>query len=148
LARTHAKAIATRLENELANLLWEMGYAVVRGPSSGSGAKKRYQPDLVAIKNGVVIVIEVKKGRRGKPLYIPARQLKGLREFAKRARALVVIAVRLPGAEWRIHKLDDLSLTPRGNAKIEAPETGIRLEIFDELLFPKHRKLVEFVRDD
>ncbi|MCE4600595.1 MAG: Holliday junction resolvase [Desulfurococcales archaeon] len=139
------KAIASRLENELANILWDMGYAVVRGPSSGSGTKRRYQPDLVAVKKGVVLVIEAKKGRRGKPVYVPARQVKGLREFAVRAGAIALVAVRLPGSvEWRIHRLEDLPLTPGGSAKIAVPEDGLRLEVFDELMFPRHRRLTEF----
>lgn len=144
MAGVPGKAIASRLENELANTLWSMGYAVVRGPSSGSGARKRYQPDLVAIKNGVVLVIEVKKARRGKVLYVPERQVRGLREFASRAGGQAIIAAKIPGLGWRIHKLDDLDYTKAGSARIESPESGLKLEVFDEILFPKSRRITEW----
>ncbi len=142
--RTPIKQIASRLENELANILWNLGYAVVRGPSSGSRVKKRYQPDLVAIKNGVVLVIEVKKARRSNPVYVPRRQVEGLREFASRSGGTALIAVRLTGGEWRIHKLSDLELTPAGNAKISKPDSGIKLQAFDEILFPRSKRLTEY----
>ena len=142
--KTHIKQLASRLENELANLLWSLGYAVVRGPSSGSRVQKRYQPDLVAMKNGVILVIEAKKGKRGKPLYIPARQVEGLNEFAKRSGGSAYIAVRLPGGDWRMHKLSDLPLTPSGNAKINRPEDGLKLEVLNEILFPRSRRLTEY----
>ena len=142
--RTGLKQYAARLENELANMLWSLGYAVVRGPSSGSRVKKRYQPDLVAIKKGRILVIEVKKARRGKPLYIPSRQVKGLREFAERSGGLAVIAVKIPRSEWRIHELSGLGLTPGGSARISDPESGLRLEAFDEILFPKSKRLTDY----
>ena len=143
--RTPVKQLASRMENELANLLWEMGYAVVRGPSSGSGVRKRYQPDIVAVKKGVVIVIEVKKASRGKPVYIPARQVRGLREFAERSGGVAYIAVRLPGGDWRMHKLSDLPVTPSGGAKVADPESGLRVNVLDEILFPHSRRLTDMV---
>ncbi|MCE4622086.1 MAG: Holliday junction resolvase [Desulfurococcales archaeon] len=144
MAKTPGKVIASRLENELANLLWSMGYAVVRGPSSGSGVRRRYQPDIVAIKNGVVLVIEVKKAREGKTVYIPERQVRGLKEFASRAKGLALIAVRIAGLGWRIHRLEDLDYTRNGNARIASPESGLKIEVFDELLFPKSRRITEW----
>ncbi len=122
-----------------------MGYAVVRGPSSGSGVRRRYQPDLVAAKNGVVVVVEVKRGREGRRLYIPARQVEGLEEFARRAGGVAVVAVKLPRQGWRIHFLRDLPRTPGGSARVDRPEAGLRLHVFDELLFPKARRITEFV---
>lgn len=144
MAKAAGKAIASRLENELANLLWEMGYAVVRGPSSGSGVKRRYQPDIVAIKSGVVLVIEVKRAHKGRTLYVPERQVRGLREFASRANGLPLIAARIPGLGWRIHRLEEAEYTRAGSARIEAPESGLRLEVFEEILFPKSRRITEW----
>ena len=139
------KALAARLENDLANRLWELGFAVVRGPSSGSGARKRFQPDLVAIKDGVVLVIEVKRGRSGRPLYIRREQVEGLREFSRRARGIPVIAVHVPGRGWRLHLLEGLDETESGNVKVARPESGHRLEAFLEILFPRHRRIDEFL---
>lgn len=144
MGRAPGKAVASRLENELANTLWSMGYAVVRGPSSGSRAKRRYQPDLVAVKGGAVLVIEVKKARAGRTVYVPARQVEGLREFASRAGGIALIAARLPGSGWRLHRLEELESTRSGSVRIESPESGVKLEVFDELLFPKSRRLTEW----
>ena len=140
------KEKGARAENELANKLWEMGYAVVRGPSSGSRVRRRYQPDIVALKKGKIVVAEVKTGERLKPIYIKSHQLAKLTNFAKRSGGLPVIAVKLRGDGWRIHTLENLELTKTGNAKIPRPEAGYRLRDFDELLFPKTRKLVEFMK--
>ncbi len=139
------KALAARLENDLANRLWELGFAVVRGPSSGSGARRRFQPDLVAIRGGVVVVIEVKRARRGRPLYLRREQVEGLREFARRAGGLAVVAAHIPGVGWRFHMIDGLEETASGNLKIARPEAGHRMEAFLELLFPRSRRMDEFL---
>ncbi|MEB3860160.1 MAG: Holliday junction resolvase [Desulfurococcales archaeon] len=140
------KEKGARVENELANKLWELGYAVVRGPASGSRVRRRYQPDIVALKKGKIVVAEVKTGERLKPIYIKASQLSKLTSFAKRSGGLPVIAVKLKGDGWRIHTLETLELTKAGNAKIPRPESGYRLRDFDELLFPKTRKLMEYMK--
>ncbi len=140
-----AKAKGTRVENELANLLWEMGYAVVRGPSSGAGVRRRFQPDLVAIKAGKVLVFEVKTYRGGGPLYIPRHQVDGLKDFADRAGAHAFIAVRLHGGGWRLHRLEDLPATRGGGARVDEPSTGLRPRDLDELLFPTSRRITEYI---
>lgn len=113
-------------ENELANTLWDMGFAVVRGPSSGGGVRKRFQPDLVAIRNGVVLVFEVKVSRGG-PVYIDSGKVGRLREFARRAGARVFVAVRVLGEGWRFHELDSLEETGSGNFKVSKPTVGLKL---------------------
>ncbi len=140
-----AKARATRVENELANLLWSMGYAVVRGPSSGAGVRKRFQPDLVAVKQGKVLVIEVKIYSGEGPLYIPRSQIEGLQDFAERAGGVAYIAVRIKGGGWRMHKLRDLPETRGGGVRIDNPTTGLKLLELDELLFPRSRRLTEYM---
>ena len=140
-----SKRDATRLENELANLLWERGYAVVRGPSSGSGARRRFQPDIIAIKNKVILIIEVKKGSPGKPIYIPPHQAWGLRELEKRSSGRAVIAVRIPWNGWRFHFLEGLHETPGGRLRIDKPESGMRLVELEEIVFGRSRTLDEYM---
>lgn len=139
------KAKAQRAENELANLLWGMGYAVIRGPSSGGGARRRVQPDIVAIKDGKIFVIEVKSGEEGSSLYVDSGQIVGLQEFAKRAGGRCYLAVRLKGGEWRLHEIDELEPTRKGNFKIQHPERGMKLKDFDEKWFPKNVKITEYL---
>ncbi len=86
-------------ERKLAQELWDRGFAVVRAGSSGGGLRKRYAPDIVALKKGVVLAIEVKK-TSSLPLYVRSEQIEKLLEFAERAGALPLIAVKLPGREW------------------------------------------------
>ena len=139
------KALGARLENQLANLLWGMGFAVVRGPSSGSGARRRFQPDLVAIRSGKILVFEVKRGHEGRPLYLRASQVEKLAEFASRAGGEAFIAVHIPWLGWRIHRLDSLERVSDARFKISNPESGLRLEVLVEMLFPKSRRLDEFM---
>jgi Holliday junction resolvase len=91
-------------------------------------------------------VAEVKTGERLKPVYIKSSQLSKLANFARRSGGLPVVAVKLKGDGWRIHTLESLELTKAGNAKIARPEAGYRLREFDEVLFPKTKKIVEFMK--
>ncbi|MGC9210377.1 MAG: Holliday junction resolvase Hjc [Acidilobus sp.] len=138
------KAKGTRAENELANMLWEEGFAVVRGPSSGGGSRKRFQPDLVAIKDGVVVAIEVKARSEEGPVYIEAEQVVGLSEFARRAGGKAFIAFRLRGGEWRFHPIDGLE--PTGSSfKLRDPSSGLRFRDFLEVVLRRHRDLSEYL---
>jgi len=133
------KAKGTRAENELANILWEEGFAVVRGPSSGGGSKKRFQPDLVAVREGAVIAIEVKARSDEGPIYIEAEQVLGLAEFARRAGGKAFIA-------YRFHPVEGLQ--PTGSSfKIEDPLKGLRLRDFLELILRRHKDLSDYMRD-
>jgi len=125
-----AKRKGTRAEAELARLLWERGFAVVRGPSSGSGVRRRFQPDIVAMLNGEILVIEVKTARSpNDTIYIESHKVIAMSEFAKRAGGTAFIAVRVRGGEWRFHRLDELEVTRAGNFKI--PRVGRGLKIRD-----------------
>ncbi|GAB6147713.1 Holliday junction resolvase Hjc [Stetteria hydrogenophila] len=124
---SRAKRKGSLYENELANILWEQGFAVVRGPSSGGGVRRRFQPDLVAMRGGVILVFEVKTAGE-KPLYIDGDKVRRLAEFARRAGARAFIAVRVKGGGWRFHSLESLEETVGGNFKLAKPLSGLRLE--------------------
>ncbi len=139
------KAKGARAENELANVLWEEGFAVVRGPSSGGGSKRRFQPDLVAIKDGNVVAIEVKARSDEGPIYLEADQVVGLAEFARRAGGRAFVAFRFRGGEWRFHPVE--SLQPTGASfRLESPSGGLRLRDFLELIERRHRDLRDFLK--
>jgi Holliday junction resolvase len=140
-----AKRKASRAENELATMLWSLGYAVVRGPSSGGGVRSRFQPDLVAAKNGVILVFEVKTGREGEPIYIESSQVLGVQDFARRAGGAAYIAVRLKGGEWRFHPIESLEVTRKGNFKIENPQSGLRLRDLEEKHFPRTARITDYL---
>uniref|UniRef100_A0A7C2Z229 Crossover junction endodeoxyribonuclease Hjc n=1 Tax=Ignisphaera aggregans TaxID=334771 RepID=A0A7C2Z229_9CREN len=94
-------------ERELVSKLWKQGFAVIRGPASGSRIKKGVYPDIVAIKNRHVFVIEVKKRAKLDHIYIDREQIEKLKEFARRAGGEPLIAVKV--AEKRVWKAVPIS---------------------------------------
>ncbi len=114
-------------ERELANLLWKKGFAVVRGPASGGGVRKRFQPDLIALKDGKIAVLEVKRSKE-LPVYLRPEQVLGLTEFAKRAGGKAFIAVKVIREGWIFFKIDNVKTTKRGGFKVEG--RGLTLEGF------------------
>ncbi len=95
------KVRGVRYERELANMLWESGFAVIRGCASGSGVKKRFVPDIVAIRNGRTLVIEVKYRSKGDVIVVNQDRLRSMLEFARRASGTAYVAVKFQGEEWR-----------------------------------------------
>ena len=107
-------------ERELAVKLWRKGFAVIRAPASGSKTKRIVYPDIVAIKNGYVLAIEVKTTHGEKPIYVPAHQVEKIKEFIKRSGGEGFIAVKIIGSgEWRFLRINDLIPTRKGNYKID-----------------------------
>lgn len=146
MARRPAKDKGVRHERELAELLWEKGWAVVRGPASGAGVKRRFQPDLIAAKSNVIAVFEVKRvSDPSKPLYIEKSQVEGILEWARRAGGRAFIAVRIPGEGWRFHSVESLELTPRGRFKVASPTSGLRLSQLLEILARTSAPLDKFL---
>jgi Holliday junction resolvase len=88
-------------ERNLANRLWDMGLAVLRGCSSGGGVRKRFVPDIVAMGPNFVLVLEVKYRSERNPVRIEEEKVSKLLEFAERARGHAYIAVKFKGDDWR-----------------------------------------------
>ena len=89
-------------ERELANMLWNMGLAVMRAPASGGGVKRRVAPDLVAIYRGMVFIFEVKYRARPTTLTLDCLKISRLLEFARRAGGEVYVAVKFARRPWKI----------------------------------------------
>lgn len=121
-----------RAERELAHKLWEHGFAVVRGPASGAGARHLVYPDLVAIREGRVYVFEVKYRAPGtKRVYIDSGKLNRLLEFCKRARAQLLVAVKRRGDGWLVIKVNEEMLSEAAGKTLGLSlEEGIPLETF------------------
>jgi len=88
-------------ERNLANKLWDMGLAVLRGCSSGGGVRKRFVPDIVAMGPKFVLVLEVKYRSERNSIRIEEEKVSKLLEFAERARGHAYIAVKFKGDDWR-----------------------------------------------
>lgn len=134
-------------ERDLVVKLWKKGFAVIRAPASGSKTKRMVYPDVVAIRNGVTLVFEVKTLSKVRDIYIDSKQVGKLLEFAKRAGGFSYIAVKIVGSgEWRFVSTEMLVKTPGGRFKVsrEAFEKSLRLkELVSTVL--KFKKLDEFL---
>jgi Holliday junction resolvase len=53
-------AVGKAYEYKLMRILMEKGYYVVRGPASGRRATRIFYPDVLAVKKGSVLLVEVK----------------------------------------------------------------------------------------
>ena len=108
------KRSATAYERELARKLYKRGWAVMRAPASGAKVKRYPYPDLIALKNGYAIAVEVKTTKAERPIYIPKRQIEILREWEHRGGAEPWIAVKvLDGRGWKFYPLDILLETEK-----------------------------------
>ncbi len=86
-------------ERELAKMLKEMGFGVIRAAKSGG---KISTPDVVAAKKGKILAIECKTWNR-KPS-LKKEEMKELLEWAKRAGAQAILAWRKRG-KWFFYEL-------------------------------------------
>jgi len=134
-------------ERELAVKLWKKGFAVIRAPASGSKTRRVMYPDIVAIRRGYVLAIEVKTTHENKPIYIPCHQVEKLREFIKRSGGEGFIAVKIIGSgEWRFIRIDDLIMTRKGNYKIDKESLAKSYRLSDLVaIVAGNKKLDEFI---
>ncbi|KSW12337.1 hypothetical protein CF15_06245 [Pyrodictium occultum] len=120
-------------ERELVRKLWGSGFAVVRAPASGARVRKAVYPDIVAMFKGKIFALEVKYRSDNSPIYIEKEQIQKLLEFARRAGATPLIAVKRPHQGWRLVPLRVAKETSSGRIRI------------DEEVLKKAMSLEEFV---
>ena len=117
-----SKAKGFRVGRELANKFWELGFAVMRGAASGAGARRRFVPDLVVMRNGRILVLELKyRSKSSEIIRIELSRVKKLKEFAARAGGRAYIAVKYGKEQWRFIPLDELE-------KLENDITGFKIK--------------------
>ena len=122
------KSRASALERYLTSKLRDRGFAVIRAPASGS-KRKDHVPDIIALKSGIILLIEVKSRKNGNKIYIEREQAEGIKEFTKKAGGELFIAVKIRRA-LRFLKFEELEKTRVGNY-IADIKKGIE---FDELV--------------
>jgi Holliday junction resolvase len=128
-------------ERALANKLWSMGLAVLRGCSSGGGVRKRFVPDIVAIGPGFVLVFEVKYRSERKPVRIEEEKVSKLLEFAKRAGGDAYVAIKFKGDDWRF-----IPITEKASIVVKPDDLDSAYTL--EQLISKYvsRSLLDFLR--
>ena len=138
-------------ELELLHKLWDMGFACIRGPASGSRTKRIFYPDIVAIKNGVILILEVKTTRY-KNVYIRKDKLARLVSFLRKASgnkkvAYVFIAVKRVGkTDWKFVPTSELiDIGSRYKIDIERVRSlGLR-DLVE--LTVGHKKLTDYLKE-
>lgn len=94
-----------RVERELKHMLERHGLVVVRAAGSGNDA-----PDLVVIKYGKAVSIEVKSGKR----YISGEKLKKYEEWALKSQTPFLFVSKLGNRQWVVENLVEIKRTPKG----------------------------------
>lgn len=108
------------IERKLSRMFYKRGYATIRAPASGAKTRRVIYPDLIAIKKGVVLAIEVKYRSKGQTIYISGWQIRRLLEFARRAGAIPLIAIKYSEEpSFAFVNANYLKKTKKGNYKVD-----------------------------
>jgi len=97
-------------EWQLTHKLSEMGFMVVRTPRSGRIGLA--SPDIIAAKDGKLIVIECKSRKSG--FNVPLEQLNELRQWETKAKAKAYIGWKVARKGWFFFRLNDV-IKNKGN---------------------------------
>lgn len=122
MLKSYAKGY--RSERELTHTLSKMGYMVIRAPRSGR--INLPSPDIIAVKDGKIIVIECKS--RAAAFSVPLEQLDELKQWRDRGGAVAYVGWKISRAGWTFLKLDDVYANNGNIGKKFAEEKGITLE--------------------
>lgn len=134
------KAKGSSVERQIVSKFRERGFAVVRAPASGSRRRDPI-PDIIAMKNGIIVLIEMKSRKSNNRVYIKKEQALGIYEFAKKAGGELFIGVKIPSGTFFI-KFNDLKITPNGNYVIDE-EALSKAMSFEELIRYVESKFVK-----
>lgn len=103
MVRSYRKGYAAELG--LTHELARRGYMTIRAPRSGRIGLP--SPDIVAAKDGKLIVIECKS--RAGAFTVPAEQLNQLKEWEDKAQAQAYVAWKVPRKGWFFLTLQDVA---------------------------------------
>lgn len=120
--RTYSKGY--RGERELVHILSKMGYMVVRTPRSGR--INLASPDIIAAKDGRLIVIECKSHARG--FQISQEQLQELKEWEEKALAKAYVGWKISRKGWLFLTLRDVVENGGNVGKRFIEEKGVMIE--------------------
>lgn len=122
MVRSYAKGSSA--ERELVHSLSKLGYMTIRAPRSGS--INLPSPDIIAAKDGRLIVIECKS--RAKGFKIASEQLAELKEWQDKALAKAYIGWKMSRKGWFFLTLDEVVQNNGNVGKKFVQEKGIRPE--------------------
>src|SRR3989344_2205084 len=102
MVKSYAKGY--RAERSLLHTLYGMGYMVLRAPHSGSSSLA--SPDIVAAKDGKLLVFECKS--REAAFTVDDEQMRELHEWQEKAGATAYVAWKLSRKDWVFLHLKDV----------------------------------------
>jgi len=115
-----------KAELELAYKLWKRGYFVMRGPGSGKRLKRIFYPDLLAIKNGRILIFEVKLRKHRDTIHFEDWKIRIYRELARRSGGECYVAVKITDERrWFFFRLDELKQQQHENKKRYVIDVGM-----------------------
>ncbi len=131
------KKRATDYERDLGDRFWELGFAVMRAPSS-SGTTKYPRPDLLvgSAKRNKIIAIELKTARKDL-FYISKKQVDGLIQFSELFGAEPYIAVKYVGKRMQyrfLHALYDLEQSRGESYRMTSSFVKEKGKLIDDLI--------------
>ncbi len=121
MVKSYAKGY--RAERSLVYSLANLGYMVVRTPRSGRISLA--SPDVIAAKDGKLIVIECKS--REEAFKVEKEQLQELVEWEEKACAKAYVAWKISRKSWKFLHLHDVIANNGNIGKKFAEEKGIAI---------------------
>ncbi|QKR00964.1 endonuclease [Metallosphaera tengchongensis] len=137
------KSRGSDVERYVLSLLRNKGFAVIRSPASGS-KRKDPAPDIVAMKEGVILLIEVKSRKSKGNVYLTREQAEGIMEFSRKSGGELFVAVKNPRS-LKFVSFNELKKTEGGNYVIsrEAIENGKDLDALIRYVEAKFSKTLD-----
>ena len=122
------KSKGSVFERQLIKMFWDSGWAASR--VAGSGSSSFFSPDVIAGKNGRVIVIEAKVSS-SKKKYLTKEEVLQLKEFSKIFGAEAWIAVKFKNNNVKFVSLNNVVFTDKS---VVVSEEDPFLFSFEELI--------------
>ena len=122
MTRSYRKGYSAELE--LTHKLSKLGFMAIRAPRSGR--INIASPDIVAVKDGRIFVIECKSHAKG--FKIDGEQLQQLREWQDKGKAAAYIGWKMSRKGWSFLSLADVEKNNGNVGKKFIQEKGMKLE--------------------
>ncbi len=123
------KRRGTSFELSVFKKLRDRGFAVTRAPASGSKRKDPI-PDIIAMKKGIILLIELKSRSKDGKIYISKEQAEGAMVFAEKSGGYLFLGVKTPSSFKFLH-FSRLRSTKGGNYvadELVVSKEGLSLE--------------------
>lgn len=134
------KRKGSRTERELLHMLYSEGFGVLR--VAGSGSATIPATDLIAAKDGRMLAIECKSGKKEIKRYLQKEQVEELRLLSKRMGAEPWIGMRYDNEDWLFLEPKNLDKSKKGTYCVDLKWAKRKGILFEELIKKfKQRKL-------